>query len=420
MQTKADGHDDHHEHGDEGIVHIGVNQIANAGIRLGYAKQRFLRRRVHATGTLQLPPQNRADLSSLTGGRVRSIAVVEGSFVRQGMVLATLEHPDIIELQEEFLTARKDAMYLVREYRREQSLFGDSVSTRQALQLAETNAFTAAMRQRSAAEQLMLLGIDSSEVLAGKLATEVPLRAPISGYVRHIDVQMGSFVEPESDLLEIVDNHHLHADLLVFEQDIAAVREGQRVSLTLTSMAGREIEAKVFAVGKTFEEENRAVRVHAEIVDEPESLIPGLYVEASIYTDSLAVETLPEDAIVRYLNRDVIFIYDNASGHSGRKEHSADGTGLSVDDHDLDHDEHGHHDHHAGHDHGEDAASVGGHAPHEMQLQLFEVETGIREDGFVEVRFEQALPEDALIVLNGAYYVLAEMQKGEGGHGHSH
>ena len=48
-----------------------------------------------------------------------------------------------------------------------------------------------------------------------------------------------------------------------------------------------------------------------------------------------------------------------------------------------------------------------------------EINKGAIDMGFVEVVTAQPIPANPKVVINGAYYILAEMKKGEGG-GHAH
>jgi membrane fusion protein, heavy metal efflux system len=56
----------------------------------------------------------------------------------------------------------------------------------------------------------------------------------------------------------------------------------------------------------------------------------------------------------------------------------------------------------------------------EYVFRKIEVNTGATDIGFTEVVPVYNLPEHVQMVTSGAFYLLAEMKKGEGGHGHHH
>src|SRR3546814_9656216 len=105
-----------------------------------------------------------------------------------------------------------------------------------------------------------------------------------------VDVVTGQYAQPQQELFEIVDNSHIHADLMVYERDIAKVEKGQKVLFSTTNMPEKVLTATIYAVGKTFEEDPKAVHVPAAIENGKGDLISGIYVQGRIITDE--AETL--------------------------------------------------------------------------------------------------------------------------------
>ena len=96
-----EGHDhDHGAHGEEGSVKLSEKQLSLIDFQLGDFTQMNLGQNIKCSGELELPPQNKASVSAIIGGRVKSINVNEGALVKKGQILAVLEHTDIISFQE--------------------------------------------------------------------------------------------------------------------------------------------------------------------------------------------------------------------------------------------------------------------------------------------------------------------------------
>ena len=72
-------------------------------IELGNFQHLNLSTTVKSNGQLELPPQKKASLSALSGGRVKSINVLEGDYVTKGKVLANLEHADFVTMQQDYM-----------------------------------------------------------------------------------------------------------------------------------------------------------------------------------------------------------------------------------------------------------------------------------------------------------------------------
>ena len=69
-----------------------------------------------------------------------------------------------------------------------------------------------------------------------------------------------------------------------------------------------------------------------------------------------------------------------------------------------------------GHAHGDDDDNDG--EEHIMAFRMIEVITGLKDDGYTEIHLINSLPENTQVVMNAAYYLLADMKKEETEHEH--
>ncbi|WP_299757075.1 efflux RND transporter periplasmic adaptor subunit [uncultured Pontibacter sp.] len=330
-------------------------------VEVGPLQERTLSTRVPAKGQLSLPPQGKASVSPLVGGMVRSIHVIEGDYIQKGKVLATIENPSILELQEAYLSVNSQLSMARQEYERQKMLSDEQVGALKKYQQASADVQVLEAKRNSLREQLQTLGISPDNVEKGRITRSLSLRAPISGFVQSIAVNLGSYTEPNTPILQIIDDSHLHLDLNVFEKDFQRLEKGQKVVFSLPNVSGEEVEGEIFAIGKSFEGEARVVPVHAEIKNnQNKGLLPGMYINGFILTGKHTTSSVPEAAIVLYKNQQYIF--------------------QQLDD---------------------------------KTFKMVPVETGITEKGFTEVRIGQELPQDAQFVQQGASYILAEKMKTE-------
>ena len=102
--------------------------------------------------------------------------------------------------------------------------------------------------------QLRILNVNTTSVRNGTIAQRIALRSPIEGFVQKVEVKTGQYVEPQTELFEIVNTHHVHADLMVFEKDVYKVQKGQKVNFTVQSIPDAELIAEIYSVSKTFED----------------------------------------------------------------------------------------------------------------------------------------------------------------------
>ena len=355
-------------------VYLNNAQTQAAGIQLGTFSRRDLGTEVQATGQIDVPPSHRVSITAIMGGYVQRLPTLPGQFVRRGSVLATLRSPDYLKLQQDYLQSQARIVFLRQETERQQVLNDEDVGARRKLQQATSELRTEQAAAGSLAAQLRLIGLQPANVSAANIRSSVPLLAPISGYVKAVLVNPGQFVNPQDVLIELVDRSDLHLELKVFERDIARVKVGQDILFLVPSQGAgaRPLPATVFLVGKAFDDNGRTVSVHAHLHDTgPDAaatatLLPGQYVSARILTGRAPQRTLPEEALVP--GGEVSYAYyqinSDANGHTFRR---------------------------------------------------FSLRPGPTDQGRVAIRPLDTLPDTTRLVLKGAYFLDAEMSKGQGG-----
>ena len=165
----------------------------------------------------------------------------------------------------------------------------------------------------------------------------------------------------------IVNTDHIHADLMVFEKDVSKVVAGQTVFFTVESVPGKRLKAEIYSVGKQFEQNPKAIHIHAEIKEKEDFLIPGMYINGKIQTEGQQVYALPEEAIIEEGGIPHIFMAES---------HVEEGK-------------------------------------MEWAFTPIEVRTGMTDEGWVEIKLLEELPKGAKVAWNNAYYLISEMKKGE-------
>ena len=372
-------------------VELNEAQFKASSIELGTFSDKNLSEVIKANGYTKLPPQNQADVSVFTTGIVKTINVMEGQRVSKGQTIATIESPEFTKIQESYLTSKSNLEYLKLEFERQKTLSDEEVNSKKVFQKTKSDYEIERARFNSLQKQLNTLHISGN----GNSTATVPVIAPISGNITEIYIKIGSNVEAGKPLMNIVDNSKLHVDLLVYEKDLFKVKQGQNVRFILTNQDNTEINGKIFSVGKSFKNETKSVAVHADISNNQQKLIPGMYVNALIDAGANTVKALPSEAIIKADGKEFIFVLEE-----GHKEEVA-------------HDEKEGHNHEDGDKHEEAEGKT-------FHFQRIEVKTGTTQLGYTQVTLLQKIEPNAKIVLKGAYYVQSHLLKSEGGGGHAH
>lgn len=432
-------------------VSLSEQQMDAIGLKLVQIKDQTMNIAVQSSGKLELAPQDRADISPVIGGIVKKLNVFEGDRVRKGHVLATLEHPDFIQLQQDYINNLNNLQFLEKEHARQKKLYEENVGSGRDFQRIQAEYNNSVSNAKAMKVKLGLLGLNTNQIANGTIFPTIDIVAPVNGTISLVETNMGAYVEPLSKIFEIVDNDKIHADLMVYEKDINKISVGQKIIFTTSSLEGKELEGEIFAISPSFEDNPKAVHVHAKINSSKKGLIPGMYIEGRIIADNILTSVLPDHSIVQEEGKTYIFIKTSGTAHDhdhekpdvDNNEHNHsdhdddadnDHMGETADEHheeigtsEKPHEEHeegiedDHGDTHVHDDHeGPDVVEKHheGHEEGKWTFQMLEIITGVSSGGFTEIKLLSPLPEHVEIAGTGAYYLLAEMGKGETEHSH--
>lgn len=368
IETSDSGEEGEHKE-EEGIVEITAQQAETIGLEMKPLEERSLGNTIKVTGQLELFPQDRANISPFVGGNVRSINVIEGDKVKKGQILAYLEHPDIISMQQEFQEKNDELVFLKQDFERKKILHEKGVSSGKEFQMAQSKFRSTTSSVNGLRSKLKLLGINTNKVLLGQIYSAAPIISPISGYVDEIIVSLGDYVQPQTKMFTVSDNSEIHADFKVYEKDIHKVKEGQEIYFTVASKPDELLKAKIHAIGKTFETDPKALHVHADVSNEDNELLPGMYVEGRIVQGKKSAFAVPEEAIIKEGEQSFIFILDEDDAKEENK----------------------------------------------MKFKRIPVTIGVTDLGFVEVNLPAEVPKTVKVVTKGAYTLSSEIVKDEFG-----
>jgi cobalt-zinc-cadmium efflux system membrane fusion protein len=357
------------EHHEEEHISLTQSQAEDAGLTYGTFGQEEIKIPIEANGSIELPPNNIASISSLLDGFVVKINYLEGDVVKKGQVLVELKDPAYVKLQQGYLSVYGRLNYLEQELERQQILNDADVGAKKNLQQAQSEYSSKKAELAALKEQLSYVGISANAIENGKIQNRVYLRAPFGGTVTSVSAHNGEKVLSGQEVMQVINREHMHLELQLFQKDIPKVKKGQKVQFTIPAFEDSPVfEGEVSLVGKNLNMDSKTIRVHAHF-EENEILIPGLYVEAKIMQDSKKARVLPTSAIVSNEGTSYFFIKTETNGS-------------------------------------------------EIYFEKVAFEPGIKSEDYVQIKSFDEIQDTTSIVLKGAFTLKAVMNKSEGGHGH--
>jgi cobalt-zinc-cadmium efflux system membrane fusion protein len=236
-------------------------------------------------GILVVPPQRHASVTLLMDGVVKSTSLLSGMFVRKGDLLAVLENPDYITLQQSYIENHAQETFLEAEYRRQEMLFGNEAASQKTFQQSKADYLSMKSRREAVAAQLRLLGFDPAQTLADGIVPHLELRAPIDGYIANVQINIGKFIARGNTVCDIIDKNNALLKLTVYEKDIEKIKMGDKMEFRVNGLGTRVFEASVISLGQMVDIVSRSLEVYARVNSGDAQFRPGMYVNARIVTE---------------------------------------------------------------------------------------------------------------------------------------
>lgn len=352
------------EHSD--MIHLPKTQFKHAKMEMGSLEEKEFAKTISTTGLIDVPPQSKAVISAFSGGYIKETPLLIGDEVKKGERLVTIENPEFISMQQNYMETAEQLNFLKSEYDRQKTMFEENITSQKKFLKAESEYKTAVARTNGLKKNLQMLNINPEAVLQGNIVSQVNIYSPINGYVTHVFVNTGTYVSPADQIMEIINTDHVHLELKVFEKDLLHIKKGQEILFKIPEASQDYFEGEVHLVGTTIEAKNRMALVHGHIEEDSETnFSTGMFIEADIVTGTSTDLALPEDAVIELEGEYFVLLLE-----------------------------------------GEDE--------NEYELHPIEVKVKARYRGFVS--FETQLPSDGKFLTEGGFSLL--QIEGAGGHHH--
>ena len=255
-------------------------------------------------GTIQ--SRRRAQMSPGIAGLVTETPARKGSRVKRGEVLLRLddrEHQAQVQLALRTLEAAKAsaerAKYeadLARQlWGRTQTLSHDGAVAAAAIDQDKTHALTADAAVLVA--QAQMHEAEASLEASRAILAKTVMTAPFDGVVLDVTTEVGEWISPSPPgvfippVIDLIDPEALYISAPIDEADVARLRTGLPVRITLDAFRGQSFAGTLTYVSSFVEarqEQNRTLRVEAEFsgAKPPANLVAGLSADVEVILDA--------------------------------------------------------------------------------------------------------------------------------------
>jgi RND family efflux transporter MFP subunit len=247
-------------------------------------------------------PRRRATIAAKITGRVIGVFFDEGTRVRQGQLLATLDDSDVKRALDSARADRSSSQAAIADFEvqlknaeiqlyRARELRKAAVQSQEALDNAAMSADS--LRAKIALAKQQVVAADARISEAQQAVDNCTIRAPFEGIVVSKDAQVGEMVSPISagggftrtGIATIVDMKSNEIEVDVNESYIARVTPQQRVKATLDAYPDRELDGKVRTVIPTADRQKATVKVRITFDKLEDFILPDMGVKVAFLDD---------------------------------------------------------------------------------------------------------------------------------------
>lgn len=277
------------------------------------ADYRPLRSGLQAMGTVYASPDRKAIISYPFPARISRVLVRPGAWVKQNQPVVVLQAEEVGLAKTEFLKALTDVELAESNHERESRLVDRGVGARKALLSAEAELKVARASVDAAEKRLLVLGLTKEEAAGvranGNIDPMITLYAPVGGKIVSSTPVLGSMVDQASEILTIMDPTTLCVDAEVYERDLAKLRQGQQVVITVPAYPGETFSGRICYIGDTVKPSTRTVTVRTEVQNRNERLKDGMFADVQLFfQDETKVLALPERAVLDDEGGQIVFV----------------------------------------------------------------------------------------------------------------
>ncbi|MBS9773551.1 MAG: efflux RND transporter periplasmic adaptor subunit [Tenacibaculum sp.] len=309
-EKKKEAKDDGHRKGKKDI-HLNETQIKAAKIKISPIEKINIRKRIDVTGSIQVPPQSISTIYAPLEAFVESTKLLVGDKVYKGQVVATLRHPNFTELQYNYLEAINKLNVEKQAFERAKMLFDNDILSKKSYLLAESSYRSAKNLIQSYASQLKMAGISPKTVAHKGIQQFIYVKSPISGYVSQNNLSKGKFLSVNEEMIQIINDDNLHAELNIFSTDIGKINKKDEFVFRPDGI-DKEYRGKIKLIGQTMNNQTKSVIAHGIFNNKDKDIKAGTFINAQILLGAKHMAyAVPKNAVIDFEGKKVVFKQKN-------------------------------------------------------------------------------------------------------------
>jgi len=267
---------------------------------------RSVTERLVLPAVVEADPARTAKVLPALSGRIVELDAALGDRVHQGQVLAVIDSADLAQAFDDADKAHSALVLAKKALDRQRALTEARAGALKDQESAEDAYTEAEAESKRAQARLKEIGAADGARDGSRLLT---VRAPSSGTVTDLEVARGTFFnDPTQPLMTISELGTVWVTANVPEKDIAFVKKGQDVDVTLLSYPGELRRGTVLFVSDVLEPDTRRAKVRIAFSNPDGALKPNMFATATFLAGERTQIVLPTSSLLMNNDSTTVFV----------------------------------------------------------------------------------------------------------------
>jgi cobalt-zinc-cadmium efflux system membrane fusion protein len=267
-------------------------------------------------GELAVDQRAYAEVGTPVAARVTRLLVNAGDNVRSGQTLVELSSPELGRERAEYLSASARLKLAEAALERKRGLAAEKIVPLREVQEAESAVGEARAALRASRAAIAAFGVNPpTDDGDGATSSAFVLRSPVSGAVIERSAVLGQMLDPSAPAFRVGNLSTLWLTVHAFERDAVRIRQGVSARLSFPALPGQDFSGTVTNVGRHVERESRTVPVRIDVQNRDGLLRPGMSATATLPVgeSGAAILTVPVASVQRVRNEWCVFLPKDAN-----------------------------------------------------------------------------------------------------------
>lgn len=302
--------------GEKGKLTLPAEVARAAGITTAPLQVTDVNEQLVVTASIGANQDRYAHIAPRVAGRIVNVMGKLGDKVRAGQTLAVIDSVEVGEAQSAYAQAVSEHELAKASAQRADKLYADQIIPQKDYLRAKGDLEKSAAILRAAADRRQALGIArASSPLTN--ASTFAVSAPFAGTLVEKKAVLGELAQPDKMLYAVADLSNVWIETNLYEKDIAKVRVGAPVLITVAAYPDQTFSGKVTYVSNVMDKESHTIKARVEVSNPGERLKLDMFASASISTAGTNSKLLlPEQAVVLIQGQPTAFVLEDGGYES--------------------------------------------------------------------------------------------------------